>query len=232
MSQLFRLRVALAATLGLISVVGVAQAARVRGSIRDQEVTVTGKLLGFTRTRVAPPVPSATTRIRPKAIFLAVKDGESLPIPPPIEHQIITLEGLRFSPNIASCASDAQVSFVNADRKAVTLTIDGNDFGTIGPGAQKTYVCSPGKASRVVRVHEWPHMRAMVYVGEVGVAAVVNDRGRFKLDAPRGSYELRIIALDGVVLARDVKIERRDLDLGVLEVAKPGGPAGEPPPSQ
>ena len=231
MSQLFRLPGAGTTVALLILVTGVAEAARVRGSIRDQETEVAGRLYGFTRTRVARPARAVTSKIRTTAVFLAVKDGESLPIPAPVEHQVITLDGLRFSPNIASCASDAQVSFVNADREPVTLTIDGAPLGTLGPGAQKTYVCSPGKPTRVVRVREWPHMMAVVYVGEVGVAGLVNDRGRFVLEAPRGSYELRAITLDGVILSRDVTVERRDIDLGTLKIDEPAGGA-PPPPSE
>ena len=198
-----------------------AEAARVRGTLRELNVEFSGKLLGFTRTRVAAPAESIEERRLPVALFLAVKNGESYPIPAPTEHQIITIDGLRFTPNIASCASDAQVSFVNADREPVTLTVDGRELGTIAPGAQKTYVCSPGQPNRVVRVVEWPHMRAAVYVGDIGVADVPNERGRFAIEAPRGTYELRVVAKDGVVLAQDVTIEKRDVDLGRLEVAGP-----------
>ena len=223
MSKLFRLRSVLLSTVAIAATATAAEAARVRGSIRGPQIEVTGKLLGFTRTRVAAPAEGSTRQERPVALFLAVKNGESLPIPAPTKHQIITLDGLRFSPNIASCASDAQVSFVNADREPVTLTVDGTELGTIAPGAQKTYVCSPGRADRVVRVKEWPHMRALVYVGEVGVADVPNDRGRFSLQAPRGVYELKVVSLAGVVMERDVTIEKSDVDLGRLEVAAPTG---------
>ena len=223
MSQLFRLRVVMGAAILGVALTSVAEASRVRGTIEDLEVEVTGKVLGFTRTRVAVPAEAATRQLRSIALFLAVKDGESLPISPPTEHQNITIEGLRFSPNIASCASDAQVSFVNADREPVTLTIDGAPLDTIPPGEQKTYVCSPGKPVRDVRVVEWPHMRAMVYVGEVGVAGLVNDRGRFTLEAPKGLYELRVVSINGVASVREVRIENSGVDLGRFKLGSLGG---------
>ena len=198
-----------------------AEAARVRGSLKELDVEVTGRLLGFTRTRVAAATPNAQRRKRSVALFLAVK--ESLPIDTPTEHQIITIEGLQFSPTVATCASDAQVSFVNRDRDPVTLTVGGVELGTIPPDAQKTYPCSPGDATRVVRVVEWPHMRATVYVGEVGVAGTPDDRGRFSIDAPKGSYELRVIGADGVLMTKEVDVDKRDVDLGNLAVAAPSG---------
>ena len=232
MSDLFRLRAVLRAPRTAATVVGLcalalvggaAHAAAVKGTLRGLEVEVTSTLLGFTRTRVAPPAEWALRRERPVAVFLAVRDGESFPIPEPSDHQIITIEGLRFVPNIASCASDAQVSFVNADQGDVTVTIDGRPLGTIPPGGQKTYVCSPGATNRIVRVTEWPHMRAMVYVGEVGVAGAPDERGRFKVELPQGKYELRVVTIDGAVMTREIEIERRDVDLGKLVVASPVG---------
>lgn len=229
MSHLFRL----STVAGVVATIAIlapgAEAARVRGSISDLELKVTGRMLGFTRTRVAAPVKSATRRKQAVALFLAVKDGESLPIPMPTKHQIITIEGLQFMPDIASCASDAQVSFVNADRDPITLTIDGAELGSIAPGAQKTYPCSPGEPVRIIRAVEWPHMRAMVYVGEVGVAALPDRWGRFNIDAPRGVYELRVLTRDGVLKTREVEVERRDVDLGKLDLAKSDSQAGDQP---
>ena len=110
MSKLFRFRVAVGilTASGAIGLSFSADAARVRGTLGELEVAVTGKLLGFTRTRVAPAAKDGALRRRDTALFLAVKNGESFPIPAPTEHQIITIDGLRFSPNIATCASDAQ----------------------------------------------------------------------------------------------------------------------------
>lgn len=230
MSKLFRFRAAFLVAVGLGVTVEPVEAAKVRGSFDNLEVSVAGKPLGLTRTRVAAPSEDAVRLRRNVALFLAVKNGESLPIPSPKKHQIITIDGLRFSPNIASCASDAQVSFVNADREPVSVLIDDSELGVIAPGAQKTYVCSPGKATRTVRIREWPHMRALVYVGEVGVAGLPSDRGRFSIDAPRGSYELQVIDRDGLIINREVKVDGRDVDLGKLDVATSGNrgkPQGE-----
>jgi len=224
MSAFFRFRAVLAAALTAVVTAVVpaasADAARIRGTLKDLEVKVTSKPLGFTRIRIAAPSEAAARRSRSAALFLAVKDGESLPIPAPKEHQIITIEGLRFSPNIASWDSDAQVSFINADREPVTVSIDGEVLGTIDPGTQKTYVCSPGKPNRAVRVEEWSHMRALIYVGEVGVAGTPNPRGRFSIDAPRGTYELRVLTQDGVAFSTEVEVKNSDKDLGRLELGK------------
>ncbi len=215
------------ATVLMTAAMGVAWAARVKGTISVAETSRVGNRIGFARKRIVTLPPSATLSKPAVALFLAVEDGNSLPIPAPTAHQSITIEGLKFSPNIASCASDAQVSFVNADRDAVTVTVDGEAFATVEPGAQKTYVCSPGQPLRVIRVEQWPHMQALVYVGEVGVAAVPDDRGRFTFDAPQGDYELRVIGRDGIVLRQKVTVANNDLNLGQLDVGVTVIPQGE-----
>ena len=233
MSALFRLFVIVStgSLLGAFVVTGapaVARAARVRGAIDAVARPTAALRTGFTRKLIVPNPESAPRRKPDVALFLAVKDGESFPIPAPTKHQRVTVVGLEFSPSIASCASDAQVTFYNAERESLSLTVDGEDFGDVAPGATKTYVCSPGQPLRIIRVKQFPHMQAVVYVGEVGVAAVPDDRGKFSFEAPKGKYELRVLGRDGIVLKNEVTVDDSDLNLGRLDV----GAAGAEPPSE
>lgn len=190
-----------------------ATAAPVRGKIQAQRPEATTERLGYTRTQVAAPSERAAGQIADTALFLKVE--ESLPIPQPTEVNAIEVAGLRLVPNVATCAVDSAVRFVNSQKTEVTLKI-GDDEIPLAPGASHDHECTAGNPQRTIRVKEWPHIRGLLYVGEVGVAGRPDARGSFNLIAPDGKYELLFIGRDGVLASRPVRIKGGSVDVGTV----------------
>lgn len=190
------------------------QAAPVRGKVEALPTTQrVDSMMGYTRTRVAGP---AKTAVAGEDYALFLKVLESLPIPKPEESPRVEVRGLRLVPHVAACATDGQLVFVNTQAISVTLKLAGEEVA-LAPGDTYTYECTAGEPQRRVRVKEWPHIRGLVYVGEVGVAGRVDDRGAFTLVAPDGKYELLLMTRDGVVAKRPVEIAGSSVDVGTID---------------
>lgn len=203
-------------TVGVLVAAGSATAAPVRGSVQDAPAKVQPELLGFTRTRVAGPSTQLAEAPRFTAIFLQVE--ESLPIPKPEVPTQMSIQGLRLVPDIATCAVDSKVDIVNDDATAVTVLVGDLEL-KLEPGERRSYECTVGDPQRAVRIKEWPHVRGTVYVGEVGVAASIDERGNFALAAPDGKYALLVINRDGVVERRAVEVKGAAVNVGRIDLA-------------
>ncbi len=197
-----------------------AQAAQVRGKLDPQSVSVSPakRQLGYVTTRVAAAAP-AKNAVFQGAVFLKVKD--SLPLEPAKEPLKLVFSGLQFSPAVATCQVDGQVIFRNEDTSAVTIKLAGNKVTTIQPSTEHTYECKAADVKEgglQIRVGEWAHVRALLFVGETGVATHTQPDGRFSLSAPKGSYDLLIYGSQGLLTRQEVTIEQSDVNLGTIKL--------------
>jgi len=198
-----------------------ATAAPVRGGLAlDPEPLEIGSappLHSATQLQVAQPAPGFRSRIPEYALFLRVED--SLPLPDPEVAPVFRLRGFELVPHVASCPVDVVVTIVNETQRTLDLGIDGMPLGPVAPGAQTEWVCetgAEGAASKTISVDQHPFMTASIYVGEVGVAGVPDAEGRFELSAPAGTYELLVVAEEGIVARRDVRVADDPVDLGLI----------------
>ncbi|NJK90322.1 MAG: hypothetical protein HC923_13685 [Myxococcales bacterium] len=173
---------------------------------------------------VAEPAPGYRSEIPPVALFLSVKDSLPIESAPPTPE--VRVAGYRFEPPVVACAVDGQVLFINESDRAVTLTAGSALLGVVAPDENLTYACEAGPSgagSRTISVKEHPFMLATVYVGEVGVAALPGPDGAFRLVAPNGRYELRVVGAEGLLMSQAVTVADRDVELGVVQVESSGG---------
>lgn len=192
-----------------------ALAAPVRGSLKAAPRTQNTEQLGFTRTRVSGPSARISSMTQDIGLFFKVE--ESLPIPKPEAPMTMEFKGLELVPDVATCAVDASVTITNAETTAVTLLV-GTESVRLEPGATHQYECTVGDAQRRVRVKEWPHVRGLVFVGEVGVAVAHDEEGNFKLVAPDGKYQLLLVSRDGVLTTRPVEVRGSSVNLGTIDL--------------
>jgi hypothetical protein len=190
------------------------------------------RTLGYTRTPVSRP--AARTRRSDVAVFLEVENGNSLPLPTPNAKWPMRARGLRFEPSVVSCAVDEEVVLTNDDKAPINVTVGETQLGEIGAGKSKNFKCARG-GTNAVRVAEWNHMRGAIFVGELGVAGRPDGEGRFSVAAPEGSYELKVVGQEGIVMTRPINVGKGDVDVGTIDVE--GGkdaapPAVEPPPAR
>lgn len=220
MSPLFRAICIATGTLGLLVALEATGAAEVvTGRVEGQPAATAPVAAhrGYVQTRVtaAAESPSPAAGL---AVFLRVK--ESFPLKP-VEPSVIALKGLRLVPSVVSCAVDGQVQIRNEDRQPATFLVEDEVLGVLPPGEVLTYECTAGTRGdelRTVRIREWPRVRGAVYVGEVGAAGAVDEKGRFKVEVAEGTYVLRVISLEGVLHEQDVEARGRARDVGVIEL--------------
>jgi hypothetical protein len=202
-----------------------ASASEVRGNVYVPPPSSADVTIGYARTRVASPSSAARTARGDAALFLKVK--ESLPLPPPTTKWPLKIEGLRFSPQVATCAIDETIELTNNDPAPLTVMV-GKTALNVAPGQTVPYQCQTG-GLYTLRVPEWPHMRGLVYIGEVGVSGVPREDGKFALSAPQGTYDLIVVGADGPVATVPVTVEKKDVDLGQLGTPPPElAPAPKP----
>ena len=203
----------LVAGLGILLLSPQADAFQIRGRVQPPSIEESSKTLGYTETRVAGLSKANRNRREDVAIYLKVK--QSLPISPPTKQRTIRLHGLLARPATTSCVFDEEILITNDDRKAVTVTIGDTQVGKIGPGQQTTFMCKVS-GFHAFRVAEYAHLRAHVFVGEVGVATHPDKDGNFKLKAPDGTYELQVIGNGAVLQKANVKVDGKDVNLGLI----------------
>lgn len=207
-----------------------AQATQVSGRLAPVPADTALGLLGYSRTRVAMPSAEARARRADLAVFLKVRD--SLPLPESTARWTVEITGSRLVPEVVSCAVDEVVEFTNRERRRVSLSINGVAVAVLDPGASAPYSCRDGGRA-VIKLAEMPFAEGVLYVGEsVGIAGRPDANGRFNLDAPKGTYELRVLGSWGVMATREVNIDRTDIDLGLvdIEVAAPSATPTAPTP--
>jgi plastocyanin len=104
----------------------------------------------------------------------------------------IDQKGMEFTPHIVLVAVGDTVKFQNHDKvdHNVMSSDGGYDLGTWGGGQDKERVFkTEGVFAQVCKLH--PEMLAYVFVGQNRLAAVVDDKGNFTIDAvPAGNYEV------------------------------------------
>lgn len=212
-----------------------AQAGQVRGQIDPPAAPMKERTLGYTRTQIGAPSPLNEERRAPVAVFLKAKKSHS--IPPPKEHPKIQLQGYRMVPNVAACAVDGKVTFINADKTPLTITVGGANFATLKPEESKDYECTVGESvtdQRKVQLKEWPHAEGSIYVGPTGVAGAPNEKGAFTLEAPQGEYELQVVGHKGVLFTKEIALEAKtNANVGKIELGpkpKKAAPPRRPPP--
>jgi hypothetical protein len=216
MRQLFQRGPLALPLLSLALCAAEASAAKVQGSVARPPRRAVGAALGYVRPRVAAPAPVDDRR--DLALFLAGE--ESLPLPPPPPPPEVRVHGLAVSPEVVACAVDGKIVFVNGESSPIRLTVGPTDLGEVPPGERRTYECVADGAAgelRAVKVAGWRHLRAAVFVGEVGVAGALAPDGSFSISAPEGRYKLRVVTDDGVALERPVAV-KADVDLGALQL--------------
>jgi hypothetical protein len=211
LKRFLALSLALSGTL-----VPTAYAAQVRGTILAPAAAAETRTVGYTKTRVAG---AGRPRRTDVGVFLEVTD--SLPLPPPSAKWPLKVHGMRFEPSVVSCVVDEEVVITNDDRGPVTITVGEEAVGEVPPGKSKSFKCQRG-GSNSVRVGEWPHMRAVIFVGEVGMAARPDGEGRFQFNVPEGTYQVKVIGSDGVLATKSVSVAKTDVDLGMIEVSDKG----------
>lgn len=211
----------LAAWVAALLFPAVAAAAQVRGVVDAPPSASVRGTLGYTRTRIAAPSQSSQSRRADVALYLMVK--ESLPIAPPDGPFPVAISGLRLQPSVAACVIDGKVSFTNHENVTMTVLIERKPFAELAPGQSKTYECNAvERDARTVQIKEWPHIRGVVFVGELGVVGQPNSNGAFSLIAPQGKYQLKVIGENGVLSERAIEV-KADVDLGRIDLSKGGG---------
>jgi hypothetical protein len=218
MSKLLRRFATAGIGAGLMFHAAGAGAANVRGTVVPGVAKHTSEVVGYTRTRILSPG-KLSTRPDDLALFLKVKS--SLPLPAPNTTALLELSGYRIAPQVAACAVDGKVQIKNSGSVPLTVKI-GEQNLTIGPGETGEYPCVVGKGGdelRNLRVAEWPYARAVVFVGEVGVAGMPNEKGAFSLPASPGKYELLVIGLNGMASSKEVDLAKVDVDVGTIDLS-------------
>ena len=187
---------------------GGAQAARVTGAIDVYEAAQTGRVLGHYRVRIVE-VPEPALSRAAAVVFL--QPVASLPIPPPKERPRIYHRHLALTPKAIGCHSTGSVEVVNEDKGPVTIlyraggATTSSATATIGKGDKALIPCGdPGEMD--VGVKEWPHERATVVVGLSGVMQLAGPDGKFDLEAPPGTYRLRVFANGAWIYDRPLEI--------------------------
>ena len=205
-----------------------AHAGKVRGEIDPPVVSIKERSLGYTRTRIGAPNKTFVARRAPVALFL--KANKSHSIPAPKEHQKIRARGYTLVPDVAACAVDGKVTFINEEKETITVTVDGASFATLKAGESRDYECTVGQdvaEQRKVQIKEWSHTGATVYVGPIGVAGTPDEKGDFEIEAPQGQYELQVVGRDGILFTKEVTLEgKSNANVGKIEL----GPKTEEPP--
>jgi plastocyanin len=104
----------------------------------------------------------------------------------------IDQKAMEFAPHIALIAVGDTVKFQNHDKvdHNVMSSDGGYDLGAWGAGQDREHVFkTEGVFAQVCKLH--PEMLAYVFVGQNRLAAVVDDKGSFTIDAvPAGTYEV------------------------------------------
>ena len=205
--------------LGVLASPNLSQAANIKGVLERSPLPARTRTLGYARTRVTSAAEGTTTRQRDVALFLAAEKSHT--IPPAKAHAVIYAEGLRLNPSVVSCAVDGKIVFQNEHGFTLTVVV-GEERIQIGPGEAKSYGCQAEASGKhhSVRVEEWPHMRAAMYVGEIGVPALLNAKGQFTLAAPPGTYELQVVTSDAIIYRQPVRVARTDLNLGRIGLSE------------
>ncbi|MBI4817607.1 MAG: hypothetical protein HY791_15200 [Deltaproteobacteria bacterium] len=204
-----------------------AGATQVRGVIDAPVSARSAAPLGYTRVRVAQPAKGWESEREEVAIVLEVK--ESARTPPAERVWKVAVEGLKLTPSVIACATDASsaesVEFTNSDEIPATISIGKEQFATLAPGETKSFKCQTAGAHRI-RAKEWPHIRGLIFVPErLALTTRPGADGTFAIVAPQGTYELQVIGVSGVVHRQEVKIETRDVDLGRIDL---GGKTAKP----
>lgn len=202
-----------------------AEAAEVRGRVERGVRSERYEQLGYIRTRIAQPREDLE-REPSAAVF--VKVVESPPLEETPEAQVIAIRGTELVPAVASCAVDGQVVITNEDAWPVEIHLGGERLTTLEPGGVHSYACEAGEAERTIRLPAWRHARGLIYVGEVGMPAPVNDRGRFSVRAPRGTYEVVVITVDGVRTRKPLALESFFMNMGTITLTEE---RDDPPPA-
>lgn len=209
-----RLRVASLIAFGLaplLAPASVARAAEVRGVVALSPEATRVQTLGYTRTRVAAPSPLMRAPVGDSAVFLRVK--ESLPLPAPSAKWGLEFTGLRMSPAVVACAIDESLVITNKDKAPITVVVGSETLEKLAPGASLTYLCQQAGWQKM-RVVEWPHVRAELFVGEVGVVALPGPDGKFAMTVPQGTYTLEIVTMGGGRVEVPVVMAGKDVDVG------------------
>lgn len=205
-----------------------ALAAEVRGVVSIAAEPARVADLGYVRTRVAVAAPAYRSPASETAVFLRVK--ESLPLPPPSAKWAVRFSGLRLVPAVMACAIDESLVLTNDEKTPITVTVGAETLQPIAPGASLTYLCQQAGWQKV-RVAEWPHVRAELFVGEVGVVAVPGADGKFVMNVPQGTYTLEVVSVGGGRIEVPVTVGTTNVDLGRLEANhNPAGDAPRPAP--
>jgi hypothetical protein len=214
---------ALAFAISALALIGAGpgKAPQVKGTVSAPPQRIEARNLGYTRTRIT----GASSRVRHGDVAVFLQATNTLPLPLPSAKWPVKAHGLRFEPAVVACAVDEEIVFENADKAPITVTIGSEPFGDVQPGKSKTFKCQRG-GTLAVRVAEWPMMRAMIFVGEVGIAVRPEADGRFVASAVEGTYELKVIGAGGVIGSRSVTVGKTDQDLGVID-AEDKGEAGK-----
>lgn len=177
--------------------------------------------LGYARTRVA--LASSQVSADDLAAFILIK--ESAPLENKPEAQKISIKGMQFEPNIASCAVDGKVEIENLDETTYTVRYGTNVVAKLDPNQKGEFLCTAeNDPFRRLRIDEWPYIRASIYVGDIGVPLRVAPSGELSVKLLSGKYELIVVSSREEMLRRPIEINAQDISLGTIFLnAKPSG---------
>jgi hypothetical protein len=202
-----------------------ARAAEVRGTIAMPSELPEAQGLGFTRARVTAPSAAYRALRREAVVFFEAKD--TLPLPTPSARWKLRISGQKFEPRVLACAVDEQIELVNEDPRPLTVRVGNEKLEPLKAGASLTYLCQqPGP--KPIRIAEYPHAGAELFVGEVGLVAPLAADGRFSVQAPPGTYTLVVYDLGGRAHEAPVTVQQAPLDLGRIEPHAGRGAKAEP----
>lgn len=156
----------------------------------------------------------------PRAGKLPTPDrAESRDPPKALSAAVVDQIDYRFIPRVLAVRAGEEVRFTNSDVanhnvRAAALA-QRNQFNIYtGTGAEHVHRFESDAKQRPVQIscdiHPW--MRAWVYVFDHPYFAVTDQRGRFKISAPPGTYRLTVRQPDaGLVQADTIEVGRPDV---------------------
>lgn len=164
---------------------------------------------------IAPRVPDPRTEVVVTLEGGPDAERTDKPAPPPVT---VELHGLRLDPKVAVAEVGASITFKNSDRVPHTLYFENADSllpPAPLPSGQSRSVTLHAAASYRVRDEEFPHVQGTVVVVETPHAAIVDDKGAFKLDVPEGKYTLKLYWRGNWVMSQPLDVSAKTTEVAL-----------------
>jgi hypothetical protein len=159
-------------------------------------------------------VPVAAKTPDPRSEIVVVLEGKAEGSAKTEAVAAMDLHGLRIDPRVVVVAAGASMLLKNSDRSPHTLTIEGGVMSSTALPAGASRTVKLGTAGVfAVRDEDFPHIEGTVVVVSTPLATVADGQGNFKIDAPEGTYTLRVFYRGQWVLTQPLTLAGRSADV-------------------